>query len=201
MEAIPRSRLRGKKNRILRLYAQAPPNSAVVCFDECGPLELRPLPGVCWAVKNHPPRLRATYHRRAGTEQLLAFYDVHDDCLAGTIHKRKTSRDLLAAWKRLRACYPKTMRIHLILDNLSSHRHSVLTEFARQNNIRLVPTPTYASWLNAIEAHFTALKRFCLSNSDDPDHHTRRRRIYRYLTWRNKHRAQPHAPLRLFRRY
>lgn len=201
MEAVSRSRLRVKKNRILRLYAQAPPGSAVVCFDECGPLELRPLPGVCWAPQNHPQRLRATYHRRAGTEQFLAFYDVHDDCLAGTIHKRKTSRDLLAAWKRLRACYPKAMRIYLILDNLSSHRHPLLTEYARDHNIRLVPTPTYASWLNAIEAHFNPLKRFCLTNSDDRDHHTRRLRIYRYLTWRNKKHARPQSPLQHFRRY
>lgn len=201
MEGIPRSRLRVKKNRILKLYAQAPPQSAVVCFDECGPLELRPLPGDCWAAQKHPQRLRATYHRRAGTEQLLAFYDVHDDCLAGTIHKRKTSRDLLAAWRRLRACYPKQTRIHLILDNLSSHRHLVLKDFAQRHNIRLVPTPTYASWLNAIEAHFGPLKRFCLNNSDDHDHLTRRRRIYRYLNWRNKKHAHPEAALKLFRRY
>ena len=185
----------------MRLYAQAPPRSAVVCFDECGPMELRPLPGVCWAAQTHPQRLRATYHRRAGTEQLLAFYDVHEDCLAGTIHKRKTSRDLLSAWRRLRACYPKATRIHLILDNLSSHRHPILKEFARRHNIRLVPTPTYASWLNAIEAHFAPLKRFCLNNSDDRDHRTRRRRIYRYLTWRNKKHARPQSTLQLFRRY
>jgi len=157
--------------------------------------------GVCWARKKHPQRLRATYHRRQGTEQLLAFYDVHDDCLTGTIHKRKTSRDLLVAWRRLRACYPRQMRIYLILDNLSSHRHHTLTQFARTHNISLVPTPTYASWLNAIEAHFAPLKRFCLSNSDDPDHKTRRRRIYRYLNWRNRKHAHPDSPLRLFRRY
>jgi len=157
--------------------------------------------GVGWAKEKHPQRLRATYHRRQGTEQLLAFYDVHDDCLTGTIHKRKTSRDLLAAWRRLRACYPQEIRIHLILDNLSSHRHQSLTEFARTHNIALVPTPTYASWLNAIEAHVTPLKRFCLTNSDDPDHPTRRRRIYRCLTWRNRQHARPNAPLRLFRIY
>ncbi|MEW5702237.1 MAG: hypothetical protein AB1792_08415 [Candidatus Zixiibacteriota bacterium] len=94
--------------------------------------------GSLLGAQRHPQRLRATYHRRAGTEQFLAFYDVHDDCLAGTIHKRKTSRDLLSAWRRLRACYPKATRLYLILDNLSSHRHPMLKEFARQHNIRLV---------------------------------------------------------------
>lgn len=185
----------------MKLYEHAPPQGAVICFDEFGPMELKPIAGGGWAKVGHPHRVRATYRRTQGTEQLLAFYDVHGDCLTGTIHKRKTSRDLLAAWKRLRACYPSSVRLYLIQDNLSSHRHHTLTQFAHDHNICLVPTPTYASWLNAIEAHFGPLKRFCLHHSDDPDHATRRRRIYRYLNWRNKHHAQPTCPLRVFRRY
>ena len=122
LEGISGSRLRGKKNRILKLYDRAPRKSHVVCFDEFGPMELRPMPGVSWARKGHPERHRATYTRRTGTEQLLAFYDVHGDVLEGVIHKRKTSHDLLQAWERLRTCYPRSHRINLILDNLSSHR-------------------------------------------------------------------------------
>jgi transposase len=164
-------------------------------------MELKPMAGQGWARARHPHRVRATYRRSQGTEQLLAFYDVHGDCLTGTIHKRKTSRDLLMAWTRLRACYPPSTRLYLIQDNLSSHWHADLQRFARASNMELVPTPTYASWLNAIEAHFGPLKRFCLTNSDDPDHRTRRRRIYRYLTWRNRRHATPRCPLRIFRRY
>lgn len=163
-------------------------------------MELRPIPGVSWARKRHPERHRATYTRKAGTEQLLAFYDVHGDVLEGVVHKRKTSRDILQAWKRLRACYPRSHRIYLIMDNFRSHWHTELKGFARRNKISLVPTPTYASWLNLIEAQFTALKRFCLSNSDDPTHDIRRRRIYRYLTLRN-HNTAAACPLHIFRRY
>jgi transposase len=144
-------------------------------------MELRPLAGVCLARKGHPQRVRATYNKKAGTEQLLAFYDVHGDVLEGVIHKRKTSRDIFQSWQRLRRCYPGRERIYLVMDNLSSHYHKTLTNFARNNRITLVPTPTYASWLNLIEAQFTALKSFCLSNSDDLSHHERRVRIYRYL--------------------
>lgn len=67
----------------------------MICFDECGPLELRPLHGRSWAPAGHPVRLRATYRRLQGTEQLLAFYDVHANCLVGQVRKRKTHRDLL----------------------------------------------------------------------------------------------------------
>ncbi|MBE7518462.1 MAG: hypothetical protein HS107_04370 [Thermoflexaceae bacterium] len=55
----------------------------------CGPLELRPLPGQGWAPVGHPQRFRATYRRLQGTEQLLAFYDVHADCLVGQVCKRR----------------------------------------------------------------------------------------------------------------
>src|SRR3990172_6810130 len=166
LERISRSGLRGKKNRILKLYDRKPPDGHVVCFDEFGPMELRPIHGHAWARRGHPQRLRATYHRTAGVEQFLAFYDVHADILEGVVHKRKTSPDILQAWKRCRQCYPKRDRIYLILDNLSAHKHHDLKRYARDNRITLVPTPTYASWLNGIESHFGPLKSFCLNNSD-----------------------------------
>ncbi len=52
----------------------------MISFDEWGPLELKPLGGVAWARRRRPQRMRATYHRRKGTEQFLGFYDVHADC-------------------------------------------------------------------------------------------------------------------------
>lgn len=164
-------------------------------------MELRPMPGVCWARKGHPQRNRATYTRKAGTEQLLAFYDVHDDVLEGVVHKRKTCRDLLQTWKRLRWCYPNNERIFLVMDNLSSHWNKTLVQYAQENLINLVPTPTYASWLNAIEAHFTPLKKFCITNSDDRSHQARRKRIYRYLSIRNRERNNHPCTLSFFRKY
>jgi transposase len=164
-------------------------------------MELRPIPGLCWAQRRHPQRVRATYSKKAGTEQLLAFYDVHGDVLEGIVHKRKTSWDVLQAWKRLRQCYPRTQKIYLVMDNLSSHWKRNLVQYAHDHHMRLVPTPTYASWLNAIEAHFSPLKSFCLNNSDDRTHLERRRRIYRYLSLRNREQARRRCRLSVFRRY
>lgn len=172
----------------------------MVCFDEFGPMELRPTAGLCWAQKGHPQRIRATYSRKAGTEQLLAFYDVHDDVLEGIVHKRKTCRDLLQAWIKLRSCYPAKETIFLILDNMFSHRNKDLVQYATENEIKLIPTPTYASWLNAIEAHFTPLKKFCISNSDDKTHLERRKRIYRYLSLRNREKGTHRRSLNIFRK-
>lgn len=158
----------------------------MVCFDEWGPLEIRPMHGQHWARRAHPDRLRATYRRLAGTEQFLGFYDIHRDCLAGTIHKRKTGRDLLTAFRRLRRAYPRRKTIYVIMDNLRLHKTEVLSRYFSQNRIVRAWTPTYSSWLNMIECHFTAMKKFTLAHSDDRDHQARRRRIYRYLRWRNR---------------
>jgi hypothetical protein len=164
-------------------------------------MELRPTGGLCWAQKGQPQRIRATYSRKAGVEQLLAFYDVHSDTLTGTVHKRKTSRDILQAWKRLRFCYPRNEKIFLIMDNLFAHWKKKLLQYAKENKIIPVPTPTYASWLNAIEAHFGPLKKFCINNSDDQNHQDRRKRIYRYLTLRNKDHGSNSSFLSVFRKY
>jgi transposase len=143
----------------------------------------------------HPKRLRATYRRLAGTEQFLGFYDVHRDCLAGTIHKRKTVRDLQAAFRTLRRAYPRHIRLYVIMDNLPLHKTEVLSELFRKNRITPVWTPTYSSWLNLIECQFTPAKKFTLNVSDDPDHQTRRRRIYRYMRWRNRQVGSQHYKL------
>jgi len=171
----------------------------VICFDEWGPLELRPIPGMGLARVGHARRQRATYRRMQGTEQFLGFYDVHDDCLMGTCRRRKTARDILAAFRRLRACYPRRQRLYVIMDNLNTHRHRALRAFYRMHRITVVPTPTYASWLNLIESHLGAMRRFTLNGSDDPTHFVRRCRISRYLTWRDRRAGSTNCPLYQYR--
>jgi len=171
----------------------------VVCFDELGPLELRPYQGSGWYQAGHPNRLRATYHRTQGTEQFLGFYDVHSDVLVGQVRKRKTHQDLLAVFARLRACYDRETCIYLVMDNLNSHRHPKVKEFYEANNIEPIWTPTYSSWLNAIEAHFGGIRKFAINGSDEPSHEHRRRRIQRYLTWRNQQHSATGCLLNKFR--
>ena len=130
---------------------------------------------------------------------MLGFYDVHADCLVGQVRKRKTHQDLLAALVRLRACYPEELKIYLVMDNLNTHRHPVLKAFYDSANIEPVWTPTYASWLNAIEAHFGGVRKFAIAGSDDPSHRHRRRRIQRYLTWRNREHTATGCRLAKFR--
>jgi hypothetical protein len=162
-------------------------------------MELRPLAGMCWARCRRPQRHRATFTRKQGTEQLHAFFDVHADCLVGRVRKRKTARDIVACFDQLRTCYPIQMRIYVVMDNLSANRRAA-GDFFPGHNMEAVYLPTNASWLNAIESEFTALHGATLKNSDDRDHLARRRRIYRYLRWRNRYHGSRDCRLTRFTR-
>jgi hypothetical protein len=85
------------------------------------------------------------------------------------------------------------------MDNLSANVCAA-KEFFPEQNMEAVYLPTEASWLNAIESEFTALSTFTLKNSDDMDHLQRRRRIYRYLRWRNRQHGITHCYLARFMR-
>jgi hypothetical protein len=116
---------------------------------------------------------------------LHGFYDVHADCLVGRVRKRKTAEDIEACFAKLRECYPIQIRIYMVMDNLSANICAA-NQFFPGHNMEAVYVPTDASWLNAIESEFTALHADTIKNSDDPNHTVRRRRIYRYLRWRNR---------------
>lgn len=50
-------------------------------------------------------------------------------------------------------------------------------------------TPTNCSWLNRIEAQFTALRYFALDGTDHASHREQGSMIRRYIIWRNKNAA------------
>lgn len=171
----------------------------MVCFDEWGPLEVKPIGGIAWARRQRPQRMRATYHRLQGTEPLLGFYDVQADCLSGLFRKHKRLPELGEAFRRLRACYPRK-RLLVIMDNLhNTHDHPRFLALLRRLHIQPVWTPTEASWLNLIEAQFGVLKRYTLANTDDPSHLVRRRRIDRSLRYRHRKLGLSHHPLNRIR--
>jgi len=130
--------------------------------------------------------MRATYRRLHGVRNWLAFYDVHANQLWGYMRPRKRARELLDALKRMRRRYPKRQRIHLIWDNLSTHKKKDVQRWCEANNVHLIWTATNASWLNPIECQFTPLKEFVINNSDYNNHTELTKALRRYVAYRNK---------------
>jgi hypothetical protein len=104
----------------------------------------------------------------------------------------RKARRFAAAMKRISDAYPNAKRIHIILDNLNTHRLKSLTDAfgdaeGRQLWRRFVVhhTPKHGSWLNPAEIEVSLWSRECIGPRSD----------------RDALRAQvPHAPLEQVRR-
>jgi transposase len=199
---------REKKARVEQLYAIADREAVpadgdpevVFCVDEFGPLNLQPRPGRQWAAvsgkSKEPgraprPRMRATYHRTEGVRHLLAAYELGEDKLFGHVKPNKTRTRFLEFCRYLRSLYPPAVRIAVVCDNYSPHlstrKDSRVGDWAKANNVEFAYTPTNSSWLNRIEAQFTALRYFALDGTDHASHKEQASMIRRYIIWRNNH--------------
>jgi transposase len=87
------------------------------------------------------------------------------------------------------------VRIAIVLDNFSPHLTTKtdrrVGDWAAGNNVELAYVPFYGSWLNRIEAQFTALRYFALDGTDHPSHREQGSMIRRYIAWRNRHATDP----------
>ena len=92
----------------------------------------------------------------------------------------------MAFLKWLRRRYRSNEVLHIVLDNATFHLKAEVLSYAAKHKIKFYWTPTNASWLNRIECHFTALKKFALDNTDYRSHEEQQAAIERYLTWRNR---------------
>jgi transposase len=174
-----------KYRRIRRLHAARPIGGRRISIDEFGPLNLLPRHGKHWARTGHVDRLRATYSRHGGVRHFFGAYDLERDTLVGLFAEKKNWTSFLAFLKWLRARYRGSEVLHLILDNASFHLKAEVLAWAAAHRVQFYFTPTGASWLNRIECHFTALRKFTLDNTDYRTHDDMQAAIRRYLDWRN----------------
>ncbi len=91
----------------------------------------------------------------------------------------------------MRSLYPPDVRIAIVCDNFSPHltsrKDKRVGQRAAANNTEIAYTPTNSSWLNRIEAQFTALRYFALDGTDHVTHEEQGSMIRRYIFWRNNH--------------
>ncbi|MCP3770105.1 transposase [Streptomyces sp. MAR25Y5] len=169
-------------------------------MDEFGPLNLQPHPGRQWAerggkhkdpTREPRPRRRVTYARPHGVRHLFAAYDLGKDKLHGHIKETKNRSRFLEFCRYPRSLCPADVRIAVVCDNFSPHlttkRCRRVADWAKASNVEIAYTPTDSSWLNRIEAQFTALRYFALDGTDHVSHKEQGSMIRRYIIWRNKH--------------
>ncbi len=116
---------------------------------------------------------------------MFGAYDVHRDRLRVRLRPRRGGADNLAFMRQIRGSYPARQRIYWIQDNLSANWTPDIRAYAAANRIELVPTPTYASYLNPVECHFSAISQFVVANADYLDWDAFAFALARHITYRN----------------
>ncbi len=185
-KASPDPDYEAKAARVLALYRAAPDGGAVISFDEMGPLSLCPHKGRGWARRGRPERQRATYNRRSGVRYLIGALDVHADYLRARLRPGRDGASTLTFMRQIRLAYPAKTRIYWIQDNLSCHWTPAIRDWASSNNVELVPTPTYASYLNRIESHFGPISEFVVKNADYLDWDSFGLAMAEHIRYRNR---------------
>lgn len=117
-----------------------------------------------------PGRGRTMTHdyKRNGTTDLFAAMNVVTGEVLHDTRRRHAGVDVLAFFKSIDLHVERHLDIHVVLDNLSAHKSTPVTEWLahpKRARWHLHFTPTSASWLNLIEGWFSVLTRKALTNN------------------------------------
>ena len=165
-KASPDPDYEAKAARMLALCEQPPQDGVVVSFDQMGPVSLRPTAGAGWAPQGpaRAPARRLQPPRTASATSSAPTTSTPTGCASGCAPSAPAAT-CSPSCARSGSCYPARQRIYWIQDNLSANWIPDIRAFAAANRIELVPTPTYASYLNPVECHF---RRSASSSSATP---------------------------------
>jgi transposase len=145
---------------IIGLYLNPPRHAAVFCVDEKTAIQaLDRLDPVLPLSPGRAERHGFEYYRH-GTLSLYAALDTASGRVHGKTANRHTSREFVAFLKEIVSLCPRHKQVHIILDNLSAHKTTLVREFLEQNpRVQFHFTPTYSSWLNEVELWFARIER------------------------------------------
>ena len=142
---------------VIGLYLTQRDNAVVLSFDEKPCIQaLERAQG--WLKMPDGRALTGFAHeyKRHGTSTLFAALNVATGQVIGGHFKRKRRVEFLDFMDRLVAQYPGK-ELHVILDNLSTHKVEQEPWARAHPNVHFHFTPTHASWLNQIEVWFSIL--------------------------------------------
>jgi hypothetical protein len=145
------------------------PARPVVCVDESSKQLIRETRRPIPAASGQPARADYEYARN-GTANLFMMFEPLVGWRAAQVTDRRTATDFAELLRHLADdVYADAGRVTLVLDNLNTHRPSVLYQAFPPGEARrlarkfeFVHTPKHGSWLNLAELEFGVLQRQCL---------------------------------------
>ena len=143
---------------IVGLYLHPPENAVVLSVDEKPHIQaLERAQGYLRLPNGRSVRGFNHEYKRHGTTTLFAALEVATGQVKAGHYNRRKRVDFLDFLNEVVADYPGE-DIHVILDNLSTHKPKHDGWLPRHKNVHFHFTPTHASWLNQIEVWFSILE-------------------------------------------
>lgn len=150
---------------ITGLYLAPPENAVVICVDEKPHIQaLERAQGYLRLPNGRAITGFSHEYRRHGTTTLFAALNVATGLVKAGHYRRRRRREFLDFMNELVRELGPDQQVHVILDNLSTHKPKRDRWLARHRNVQFHYTPTHASWLNQIEIWFSILTRAALKN-------------------------------------
>ncbi|GHT90787.1 IS630 family transposase [Spirochaetia bacterium] len=148
-----------KLKDVVGLYLEPPENSIVFCVDEKTQIQALERTQPILPMRPGIPERQTHDYERHGTTVLFAALNVASGKVIGNCTSRHTSLDYVEFLKLLDKKTPKGKTLHIIADNVSSHKAPQVKEYLRSKEGRFVEhyIPTYSSWLNLIERWFAEI--------------------------------------------
>jgi transposase len=146
-----------KAAEIVGLYMNPPDNAVVLSVDEKPSIQALERAQGYLKLPNGRAMIGQSHdYKRNGTTTLFAALDVATGQVTGRHYKRRRRLEFLDFMNRVVKLY-EGKEIHVVLDNLSTHKPKRDLWLARHPNVHFHYTPTHTSWLNQIEIWFSIL--------------------------------------------
>ena len=149
-----------KLRDVVGLYLSPPDRALVLSVDEKSQIQAldrtqRPLP----MGPGHPEGYTHDYVRH-GTATLFAALSVAEGKVIASVKKRHRHQEFLEFLRQIDKETPRTLDLHLILDNYGTHKHPRVRAWLEKHpRFHFHFTPTSCSWLNLVECWFSVLTR------------------------------------------
>ena len=150
---------------VVGLYLNPPENALVLSVDEKPHIQaLERAQG--WLRLPNGKALTGFSHdyKRHGTTTLFAVLEVATGLVKAGHYQRRRRVEFLDFMNSILRAYPN-QQIHVILDNLNTHKPKRDRWLQQHKNVRFHYIPTHASWLNQVEIWFSILSRQSLATA------------------------------------
>lgn len=150
---------------VIGLYLNPPHNALVLSVDEKPSIQaLERARGYVQTSSGKIVQGMKSTYKRHGTVNLFAALEVATGVIRGKTTQTKKRADFQAFMNEIVADQPADRQIHVILDNLNTHKKNE-DWLAAHPNVTFHFTPTSASWLNQVEIWFGIFQRKTLNNA------------------------------------